>query len=115
MNWTKLSIRSGVAKIESKLSGLDLNRHSVRRRRREIDGAHAFAPKAPRARTSTPTRMMAASTRPLAPPGKVLSFRCRLRGLENFQMKMAKMICAARNDTPASIMVSDIWLSIMCP
>src|SRR5437879_13045172 len=37
MNRAKLSIRTGVAKIEGELSSLDLNRHGVSRGRSEID------------------------------------------------------------------------------
>src|SRR2546430_10878693 len=37
MNRAKLSIRTGVAKIEGELSSLDLNRHSVSRGRSEIN------------------------------------------------------------------------------
>src|SRR5260370_42030745 len=76
--------------------------------------AHAFTPKTPKARTSAPTRTRAAITKPLAPPGKVLIFPSE-RELENFQMRMANMICAARNDTPASLMRSHIGSSIHRP
>src|ERR1035438_4669435 len=76
--------------------------------------AQAFEPNAPKARTSTPTTTIAAITKPLAPPGKVLIFPSR-RGLENCQMKIAKRICPPRNETPASSIVSDICSSISPP
>ena len=53
-------------------------------------------------------------TRPLAPPGSFSIF-ASLGRLENFQMKNARMNCAARNEIPASAMVSDICSSIRCP
>src|SRR4029077_4681669 len=37
------------------------------------------------------------------------------RTLENCQMKIARMICAARNESPASTIVSDICSSIRAP
>src|SRR5579859_4745852 len=76
--------------------------------------AQAFVPNAPRASTSAPTSTSAAPTSPLAPPGKVFLFPSPLDPA-NCQMNMASSICAARNDTPASIMVSSLWLSIRCP
>ena len=50
-------------------------------------------------------------TNPLAPPGSLPIFASFGR-LENFQIKMARMNCAARNEIPASAMVSDICSSI---
>src|SRR5581483_68449 len=76
--------------------------------------AQAFRPKTPRARTSKPTRMTAAPTRVVAPPGKFPMVAVGLRP-ENFQIKIPNRICAARNDTPASTIVSAICSSIRAP
>src|SRR5260370_4195855 len=76
--------------------------------------AHAFTPKTPRARTSTPTTRRAAITKALGPPGKLLSFVSATR-FENCQTKNANRSCAARKDIPASAIVSDICSSIKCP
>ena len=53
-------------------------------------------------------------TNPLAPPGNFPIFASFGR-LENFQIKIARMNCAARNEIPASAIVSDICSSIRCP
>src|SRR5208337_3026730 len=37
VKWAELSIRTGIAEIESELASLDLDRHGIRRRRGEID------------------------------------------------------------------------------
>src|SRR5580700_7123603 len=58
---------------------------------------------------------MAAITKPLAPPGKVLTLPVSDGFLENCQIKMPSRICAARKETPASIMVSDICSSMSPP
>src|SRR5438128_11898312 len=50
----------------------------------------------------------------LAPPGKLLVFSPG-RGLENLQMKKAKLICEAKNEIPASAIVSDICSSLGAP
>src|SRR5579872_2560812 len=76
--------------------------------------AQALAPKAPSARTSVPTSRKAAHTMAFAPPGKVFSFSPGL-GFENLQIKNARMNCEARNEMPASAMVSDICSSIGAP
>src|SRR5208283_2114394 len=61
-----------------------------------------------------PTTSKAAITKPLAPPGNFLIFASG-PWLENFQMKKARMNCAARNEIPASAIVSDICSSISRP
>src|SRR2546430_8385896 len=76
--------------------------------------AQALTPNTPNARTSVPTRRKAAQTIALAPPGKCLVFSPG-RGLENLQMKKPKMICEAKNEIPASAIVSDICSSIGAP
>src|SRR5437667_12804262 len=76
--------------------------------------AQALTPNTPNARTSVPTRRKAAQTIALAPPGKLLVFSPG-RGLENLQMKKAKMICEAKNEIPASAIVSSISSSIGAP
>src|ERR1035438_7069284 len=76
--------------------------------------AQALTPKTPSARTSVPTNRTAAHTIALAPPGKFLILSPGL-GLENFQMKNARMNCEARNEIPASAIVSDICSSIGAP
>src|ERR1700720_110112 len=76
--------------------------------------AHAFTPKIPRARTSTPTTSRAAITRALAPPGKLFSFAAGPR-LEYCQINRASRNWAARNERPASAIVSDICSSIRWP
>jgi hypothetical protein len=76
--------------------------------------AQALVPKIPKARTSVPTNRNAAITKPLAPPGSFPIF-ASLGRLEYFQMKIARMNCAARNEIPASAIVSDICSSIRCP
>ena len=50
----------------------------------------------------------------LAPPGKFLIFVPGLR-IGKFQMKIARINCAARNEMPASAMVSDICSSMGAP
>ena len=107
------SIRAGVAEIKSELPGLDLDRHGVGRRWSEIYVSPSLDSEDSQGHTSAPTRTKAAITKPLAPPGKFLILRPGL-GLENCQMKMARMNWAARNEIPASAMVSDICSSIRC-
>src|ERR1700722_1552171 len=73
--------------------------------------AQAFEPKTPKAKTSVPTSKNAAATRPAAPPGKLLIFSPGF-GVENFQIKNAKRNCEARNEMPASSIVSAYCSSI---
>ena len=76
--------------------------------------AHALVPKIPSAKTSIPTTMTAAATKPRAPPGKLLIFSFLGRS-ENLQMKKPRTNCAARKQMPASTMVSDICSSMRPP
>src|SRR5580658_8494027 len=76
--------------------------------------AHAFTPNTPNARHSVPTSRKAAITSPAAPPGKFLIL-VPGSGLENFQMKKPSRNCEARNEMPASHMVSLYCSSIRCP
>src|ERR1700691_1786174 len=76
--------------------------------------AHAFTPNTPNARHSVPTSRKAAITNPAAPPGKFLTLAPGL-GLENFQMKKPSRNCEARNEMPASHIVSLYCSSIRWP
>src|SRR5580692_6883285 len=76
--------------------------------------AQALTPQTPSPTTSVPTNRTAAHTIALAPPGKFLILPPGL-GLDNFQMKNARMNCEARNEIPASAIVSDICSSIGAP
>jgi len=55
--------------------------------------------KCPRAITSAPTRSKAPITSPLAPPGNFIILASGPR-FENFQIKIARMNCAARKADP---------------
>src|SRR6267143_4515628 len=48
MQWAERTIRAGVAEIKSKLSGLDLNWHRVRRRWSEVDAGPSFRSEHPK-------------------------------------------------------------------
>ena len=114
MERTKLSIRTGVAEIESELSGLDLNRHGVGRRRGEIYISPGLHPEDSESQDFRAYENQGGNHQTLGAAGKILELGVGPRVRELPDEKRQKN-CAARKETPASAMVSDICSSISGP
>ena len=108
MNRTKLSVRAGITKIKSKLTGLNLNRHGVRRGRREINRGPSLGSERAQSQNFDTDENNGGDDQAFGAAGKSFNLAGSDGFLENCQIKRARRICAARKDTPASIMVSDI-------
>src|SRR5438477_7809955 len=99
MNGAKLSIRTGIAEIESELPSLDLDGHSVGRRRRQIYVGPCLHPENSESEDLRAHEQHGADDQSSCAPGKTLNFFSRARVRKSPYEQSQHQLCGEEGDS----------------